>query len=214
MTAKPSTICRSLCSRFVAASFAASLLAGATITRADWVYTDVIDGVYHPLHSTPNTFNANTDSATDWSNSQADGDSLPTWRFRDTSGPGPNSWNASVFTGFYSTSDPPLYMLISGLQPHQQYFVRVYGLFPADANARHGAEFSTDSGLSWTLVDRTIRDSTLSFRPPSRLTQAESDGSMCGFLSLLQAERNRIASISMAMRCRSPLFPWGRGSPT
>jgi pectate lyase len=162
---KTSTCGRWIGARIIAAGLAAALLLGPTFARADWAYTDVIDGVQHPLSVTPNTFNANTDSATDWSNTQADGDALVSWRFRDTSGPGVPSWNASAFTGFYNNgganagiSDPPLYTLISGLQPGQEYSVRVYGIFPESATSRHGAEFSVDGAQAWTLVDRTMSD--------------------------------------------------------
>jgi hypothetical protein len=130
-----------------------ALALGVVSAQAQWTYYDVMSS----SNGVANTFGT-VSGLDDWSGG-VDGATPVGWRFRNT-GPGAPSWNASAFTGMYANGDPALYTLIAGLIPNQSYAVRVYGVYPKSATnavvstrSRFGAEFSLDTGTTWSLID-------------------------------------------------------------
>lgn len=93
------------------------LVFGGSPVHGEMVYVDAIDGVYHPSHTSPNTFNALTGSPTDWVTTV---DSTAEWRFRN-SGPGAVSFGASAYQGRVAEGDGPIYTTIGGLSPGTAY---------------------------------------------------------------------------------------------
>ena len=125
--------------------YSALVLFGTGSGRAAMVYVDAIDGIYHPLSATPNTFNAVTDSATDWVGF-LDGDSL--WRFRNT-GPGAVSYGSSAYHGRFLDGDGTLYTKVTGLTPGASYSgLRIYFAISA-ANNNWKIQYSLN-GTTWS----------------------------------------------------------------
>ena len=124
-----------------------SLFPRGWLARGEMVYVDATDGVYHPNHASPNSFNTLSDSATDWVTNT---DGTAGWRFRDT-GPGAVSYGASAYQGKASEGDGPFYTKAGGLIPGTTYgSLRLY--FDISQNNRTWLiQYSLD-GTNWSAT--------------------------------------------------------------
>jgi hypothetical protein len=151
-------------------------LLGTASGRAALVYVDAIDGDYHSLSASPNTFNAATDSASDWVG-LSDGD--PLWRFRNT-GPGGVSYGASAYHGRYLDGDATLYTKVTGLTPGASYSgLRIYFAISA-ANNNWKIQYSLN-GTTWSSsisrdtgdVVRLVPSTTDAFGTPTATSSGD-----------------------------------------